>query len=309
MANDKRRIIVTGANGFIGSRIVARLVRDGDTVVAFVRDIERSRPRLPQGVELVKWSHADASGPWRSMIDGADGIVNLAGTSIGQRWTASHKKSVHDSRILGTRHLVEAIAAAERAPRVLVNASAVGYYGFCPSGTVSEDSPPGDDFLARVCTEWEREAMGAAGHGVRVVLVRNGVVLHRDEGALPRMILPFKLFVGGPIGSGNQPLPWVHIDDVVEIFRWALRDERVNGPLNATAPDVVTNREFSSALGRALHRPAIVPTPAFAIQMVLGEGAVLVTGGQRAVPHRTESLGYRFRHPKLAPALESVLAG
>jgi uncharacterized protein len=308
MAKERRRIIVAGATGFLGTRLVARLVERGDAVIALVRDVARSRSLLPQGVELVQWSDADADGPWRRHIDGADAIVNLAGTSIGVRWNDDVKRRARDSRILSTRHLVDAIAAAATPPAVLVNGSAVGYYGENPPGAVTEESPPAGDFMAELCRDWEQEALRARALGVRVVLVRTGVVLHPDGGALKRLLLPFRLFVGGPIGSGRQPFPWIHLDDEIGILLWAIDDEGVEGPVNAVAPDPATNRDVAHEIGRVLGRPSLFPTPEFVIKAVLGEGAVIVTGGQRALPKRTEELGYRFLHPRLPEALESLLA-
>jgi uncharacterized protein (TIGR01777 family) len=262
---------------------------------------------LPEGTRTVRWTHTDADGEWRRQVDGADGVIHLAGSTIGTRWNATVQREIRESRVLGTRHLVEAIAAAGKRPRALVSASAVGYYGIAPAGTLTEDAHAGTDFLASVCREWEAEALAARKLGVRVAIVRSGVVLHPREGALPRMLLPFRLFVGGPIGTGRQPFPWIHVDDEVELFLWALRNDHVEGPLNATAPEVVTNREFAQALGRALHRPAVLPTPTLAVKLVLAEGASIVTGGQWAVPRRTEELGYRFAHPRLGEALGSLL--
>ncbi|HVK37450.1 MAG TPA: TIGR01777 family oxidoreductase [Candidatus Kapabacteria bacterium] len=307
MTNGRRRIIVAGATGFLGTRLVGRLVERGDSVTAFVRSVERARRTLRRGVELVPWSDADADGPWRAHVDGADAIVNLAGTSLGERWNEDLKRRARDSRILSTRHLVAAIASSGKPPSVLVNASAVGYYGANPPGAVTEDSPPADDFMAQLARDWESEALRARDLGVRVVLVRTGVVLHPDGGALEKLLIPFKLFVGGPIGTGRQPLPWIHIDDEIGILLWALDDERVSGPVNAVAPGIVTNRELAHEIGRAMGRPSFFPAPALAIKLVLGEGAILVTGGQHAVPKRTTELGYRFEHPKVREALESLL--
>ena len=218
------------------------------------------------------------------------------------------KRQAIESRVRGTSHLVAAIEAAARPPRVLVSASAVGYYGVSPAGTVTESSPPGDDFMARLCREWESAARGAERLGVRVVLVRTGVVLHPDEGALQRLLVPFRFFVGGPIGSGNQPVPWIHLEDELEMLLWALRDESVVGPINAVAPGVVTNRELATAIGQVLRRPSVFPAPALAVTLVLGEGSVIVTHGQRVAPKRAEELGYRFRFPRLREALADLLA-
>ncbi|MBC8146295.1 MAG: TIGR01777 family protein [bacterium] len=309
MASENRRVIVTGANGMIGSRIVKQLLNDGDTVFAFVRDVERSRARLPREAQLVPWSHNATTGEWRECVASADAIVNLAGATVGRRWTDEQKHRIRESRIVGTRNLVDAIISANRPPKVLVNSSAVGYYGANPVGEITEESPAGDDFLAMVCRDWEAEAEKAREAGARVVRVRSGVVLDAHEGPFPRMVLPFKLFAGGPLGSGNQPLPWIHIDDEVAAIIWALNDAKVDGAINATSPGIVNNREFSRALGRTMHRPSVLPTPEFAIKLLLGEGSVIVTGGQWAVPHKLLSMGFRFRHPIVQKALDDLLRG
>lgn len=303
----QRRIVVTGATGLIGSRLVRQLTERGDSVVALVRDTARARERVPAGVELVRWSHDSTADEWQRHIDGADAIVNLAGATVGQRWTDSQKRRIRESRVAGTRHLVDAIRDASRRPSVLVNASAVGCYGVKPAGTVTESSPPGDDFLAQVCQEWEAEASRAIDYGVRVAFVRSGIVLDPNGGALKRLLLPFRMFVGGPIGSGDQPMPWVHIDDDVRMFLWALDDESVSGPLNATAPDVRSNRDFSRELGRALGRPSALPVPEFVLRLILGEGAEIVTGGQWVLSERAQALGFRFDHTNLGEALQSLL--
>lgn len=307
MSNQHRRIVVTGANGMIGRRLVKRLLESGDEVHAFVRDLEKSRASVPADAKLVHWSHDSTSNEWRSSIDGAHAIVNLAGASIGERWTTEHKRRIRDSRILGTRHIVDAIAEASNPPAVLVNASAVGYYGSHVAGKITEDSPAGDDFLAGVCRDWEAEANKARDLGVRVVAVRSGVVLEAHEGPLPRLLLPFRMFVGGPIGSGRQPFPWIHIDDVVEVYRWALNTPEVKGAVNATAPDVMTNGGFARVVGEVMHRPAFFPAPEFAIKLVLGEMADIVTGGQWVVSKRLQDMGYHFRHPRAKEALEALL--
>ena len=239
-------------------------------------------------------------------LAGRDAVVHLAGEDIAQRWNREALERIKDSRMVGTRNLVAGIAQADPRPRALISASAVGYYGNAPY-PIHEDAPPGDDVLADVCVAWEREADKAAELGLRVVKVRTGVVLDRHGGALQKMLLPFRLGVGGPVAGGRQPLPWVHYEDVVGIYLNAIDDERWTGPVNATAPEPVSNREFSRALGRALHRPAIAPVPGFAIKLLYGGMAMLVIEGQYARPRRTLDLGYRFRHPDLDEALRSAL--
>jgi len=233
--------------------------------------------------------------------------VHLAGEDIAQRWNDDALRRIRESRELGTRNLVAGLRAAEPRPGALISASAVGYYGHRPE-PIDEDAPPGDDVLADVCVAWEREALEAEPLGVRVVRVRTGVVLDRHGGALQKMLLPFRLGVGGPVAGGRQPLPWIHLDDVAGIYVRAIDDDRWSGAVNATAPHPVTNREFSRALGRALHRPAFAPVPAFAIRLLYGGMAKLVVEGQNALPRRTIELGYVHRHPDLDEALRSALA-
>jgi uncharacterized protein (TIGR01777 family) len=232
--------------------------------------------------------------------------VHLAGEDIAQRWSDNTLRRIKASREQGTRNLVEGLRAADPRPVALVSSSAVGYYGNRPE-PVDEDAAPGDDVLADICVAWEREAEKAEALGLRVVRVRTGVVLDRHGGALQKMLLPFRLGVGGPVAGGRQPLPWIHVEDVVEIYVTAIDDERWTGPFNATAPKAATNEEFSKALGRALHRPAFAPVPAFAIKALYGGMAKLVVEGQNAVPRRTLQLGYRHRHADLDEALRSAL--
>jgi uncharacterized protein (TIGR01777 family) len=234
--------------------------------------------------------------------------VHLAGEDVAQRWTEDAKRRIRDSRETGTRNLVAGLRASEPRPRVLVSASAVGWYGARGDEELDEQVPAGDDFLARVVTAWEREADRAADLGMRVVEVRTGVVLDKDGGALSKMLPFFRLGIGGPVAGGRQYLPWIHLDDIVGIYLAALDGDGWSGPVNGTAPEPVTNRDFAHALGRAIHRPAFAPVPALAVRALYGDMAEMVTQGQRAVPRRPLELGYRFRHPELDDALRSALA-
>jgi uncharacterized protein (TIGR01777 family) len=236
-----------------------------------------------------------------------DGVVNLAGESIAGRWSDEKKRRLRESRIAGTRRLVEAIALAAERPTVLVSVSAVGYYGDRGEEALTEDSDPGGDFLAQLCQEWEAEAQRAEGLGLRVARLRLGVVLDRNGGALAQMLAPFRLGAGGPLGSGRQWFPWIHRADVVGLFRFALERAEAAGPINAAAPELVRQGEFAEALGRALHRPAFVPTPAFALRLLFGEFAGTLLGSQRVLPERAEALGYAFRFPQIEPALRAIL--
>ena len=282
------RITVTGGTGRIGSLLVNELRKRGDEVTILSRS---------HG-----WDAMSGPAP-ADALAGRDAVVHLAGEDIAQRWTDESLKRIKDSREIGTRNLVDGIVAADPRPKALISSSAVGYYGHRPD-RIDEDAPPGNDVLADICKAWEREAERAP---VRVARIRTGVVLDRHGGALQKMLLPFRLGVGGPVAGGKQPLPWIHVEDVVGIYLAAIDDERWSGPFNATAPEPVSNREFSTALGRALHRPAIAPVPAFALRILYGGMAKLVVEGQNAIPRRASELGYTFRHPNLDEAIKSAL--
>jgi uncharacterized protein (TIGR01777 family) len=293
------RVTVTGATGLIGRRLVARLTARGDEVTVL------SRRDLDDPLS-VRWDPVSAPAPAEA-LSGRDAVVHLAGEPVAQRWTGAAKRRIRASREVGTRNLVEGLRAAEPRPRALVSSSAVGYYGAHGDEEVTEAEPAGDGFLAQVTELWESEAVRAAELGVRVVRVRTGIVLDRDGGALAKMLTPFKLGAGGPVAGGEQWMPWIHADDVAGIYLAALDGEAWSGPVNATAPDPVRNRDFSQALGRALHRPAVAPIPALALQLLYGEMAEIVTTGQRAIPARALELGHTFRHTNLDEALRAAL--
>ena len=302
------RVVVTGGTGFLGAAICRALVAAGHGPLVLTRNPAGAAGRLGPGVEAREWQ-PDRSGEWQQALDGADAVVHLAGESIASgRWTEARKAQLRDSRIVSTRLLVEAIERAASRPAALLSASASGYYGPRGDQPVTEDDGPGDDFLARLCQDWEREAQAAEALGVRVVRVRTGVVLGRGGGALPRLLTPFKLFVGGPLGSGRQGFPWVHIDDVVGIYCWAVEQAEVAGPLNAVGPELLDNRQFLAILGRVLGRPSWAPVPGFALKLMLGEMAEpLLLQGQKILPKRTEELGYRFKFPTAEAALRDLL--
>jgi uncharacterized protein (TIGR01777 family) len=259
----------------------------------------------------VQWDPNGSSGPWAAAIDGADAVVNLAGESIaGKRWTAAHKQRILDSRIGATRSLAAAIRGAASPPKVFVSGSAVGYYGPLGGEIATEDYAAGTDFLGRVCEQWEQEAMRAASTRTRVVCLRTGIVLERDGGALPQMLPPFWFGAGGPVGSGGQYWPWIHRDDWVALVQWAITHPGVTGAINATGPRPVTNVVFARALGRAMHRPAFVPAPGFALRLLLGEMAdALLLSGQNAVPEKALRDGFDFRYPSVDAALAALFAG
>jgi uncharacterized protein (TIGR01777 family) len=301
------RVTVTGATGLIGRRLVGELTGRGDEVTVLTRSPGKAREALP-GTTPVEWDPEAGPAPAEA-LDGRDAVVHLAGENVAQRWSAGAKRRIHESRERGTRNLVAGLEAAGSRPGVLVSASAVGYYGPRGPEPVTEDTRPGDDFLARVCVAWEREAQAAGRLGVRTVQVRTGVMLDKSGGALGKMLPFFRAGVGGPVAGGKQLMPWIHADDVAGIYLRAIDDERWSGPVNATGPQPVTNKEFSRALGRALKRPAVLPVPALAIRTLYGEMAIIVTEGQNALPERPLALGWQPRHPDLDQALRSALSG
>jgi uncharacterized protein (TIGR01777 family) len=306
------RVAVTGASGLIGPRLVAGLHAHGWQVTALSRDPERARAKLAgpaaQPLEAVAWDPLREPAPAEALA-GRDAVVHLAGEPIAQRWTAPAKRAIRESRVVGTRNLIEGLRALpDSRPRALVSSSAIGYYGPHGEEPLDEEAPVGRDFLAQVCAEWEAEAQAAADLGVRVVQVRTGIVLDRGGGALAQMLTPFRLGVGGPVAGGKQFISWIHPEDLVGLMVAALEDESWRGAVNATAPSPVTNGEFSKALGRALHRPALLPVPELALRLLYGEMAEIVTTGARVLPAKPLMLGYRFRHPELEGALRSALA-
>ena len=303
------KVVIAGGTGFLGRPLSHALAADGHDVVVLTRPSTGSGRAAATGeARLVEWTPNGQSGPWASVIDGADAVVNLAGESIAaKRWTAAQKQRIRDSRVQATRSLAEAMLASSRPPSVFLSGSAVGYYGPRGDDLVTEDTPPGPDFLARICLTWEEEARRATTARTRVTCIRTGLVLARDGGALPPMLPPFKFGAGGPVGSGRQYWPWIHRQDWVDLVRWALRTPDAGAAINATAPTPVTSAEFARALGRAMHRPAFMPAPAFALRLLLGEMAdALVLSGQRAVPRRAERGGFTFRYRTIDEALQAI---
>ena len=299
------RLVVAGGTGFVGGALRARLREKGHVLTILTRT-QSSRAQATNE-EWITWEPLAGNAPVAA-IDGTDGIINLAGEPIAaKRWTAGQKEKIRASRIATTRALVDAVAGAKVKPKFLINGSAVGYYGPHGDETVSEETRPGSDFLSRLCVEWETEANKAAQHGLRVVLLRTGIVLGRGGGALAKMVPPFKFFAGGPLGSGKQWMPWIHMEDEVGLILFALENGSASGPLNATAPNPVMMREFCSTLGGVLGRPSWAPVPAFALKALLGEMADMLLTGQRAVPERAQRLGYKFRYPNLPEALQACM--
>lgn len=301
------RVFITGGTGLVGSRLVARLRERTDTAVVLTRSRPAAEAKFGPDVEIVEGDPTTAGG-WQQAVATCQAVVNLAGENIfARRWNDQFKARIRDSRVEATERVVEAIARADAKPAVLVNASAIGYYGFHQDEEITEADGPGSDFLARSCVNWEAAARAVQTAGVRLVIVRIGVVLAREGGALAQMLTPFKLGVGGPVAGGRQWMAWVHIDDVVGIMLHAIGHSDVTGVLNATAPAPVTNKEFSRALGRALGRPSFFPVPKLMLRLRFGEVADVVASGQRVLPRRTQQAGYVYRFPEIDRALANLL--
>jgi uncharacterized protein len=302
-----KRVIITGGTGFIGVALANELLKNGYEVIALTRNPDKAK--LPQGVRSVKWDGHTAEG-WGEFVNGADAIVNLAGESIGVPplpWTPERKKKIRDSRVNAGQAIVAAVQAAEEKPRVLIQSSAVGYYGPHRDDVVTEDTPAGTDFLAKVCTEWETSTADVWSLGVRRVVIRTGLPLSFSGGVLPWFALPFKFFVGGPIGNGKQYVPWIHISDYVSAIRFLIENTAARGAFNLSAPNPVTNAEMATALGHALKRPSWFPAPAVIIQVALGELAdSLLLSGQRQMPTRLQQLGFKFNFTQIENALRDL---
>ena len=304
------RVFLTGGTGLIGSRIVQKLRARGDVPVVLSRSAGPARQKLGEGVEVVEGDPMLA-GDWTAKVEGCDAVLHLAGENVfGKRWNPAFEQLLVDSRIKSTNNIAQALMRSPRradgSPKTLVNASAIGIYGPHGDEELTEESPPGSDFLAKLCVDWESAARSVEAAGVRSTQVRVGIVLDKKGGALAKLLTPFKMFVGGPVGSGKQYMAWIHHDDIVGLFLFALDTPGCVGPINGTAPHPVTNRDFSKALGKALHRPAIFPTPGFALKILLGKAGELVTNGQRVVPKKALALGYPFRYPTLDGALAEI---
>jgi uncharacterized protein len=298
------RIVLAGATGFLGRPLTARFVAAGHAVTVLTRHPSPGSP-VPQ----VQWQPDGTAGPWAGVIDGADAVVNLSGAPLApRRWTTERKRVLVDSRVLPNRSLVAAIGAAKTPPRMLVSASGAGIYGHCGDRTITEEAPPGDDFLGRLALEWEGAANVARTLGTHAVAIRTGLVLGDGGGVLAPMLPPFRLGLGGPFGDGRQYWPWVHLDDWLALVEFTLVQPALDGPFNNSAPEPATNEEFSRTLARVLHRPCLFRVPAFALRLAMGEMADgLLLSGQRAVPARALSLGFRFRYESLEAALRQAL--
>ncbi|MGF1604147.1 MAG: TIGR01777 family oxidoreductase [Thermosynechococcaceae cyanobacterium] len=304
------KVAVMGATGFVGQRLVERLQAERHSILVFVRDVQRAERAFPKGqfpeIEFVLYT-PKASGEWQAKISGCDGVVNLAGEPLfGERWTANSKQEIVASRKLGTELIVDAIAKADPKPSVLVNASAIGYYGTSETDTYDETSASGDDFLAQVCQTWEAAAQAVKETDTRLVILRIGIVLG-NGGALERMLPPFQLFGGGPIGTGRQWFSWIHRDDLVSLILKALTDTQMAGVYNATAPEPVRMTELCSTLGSVINRPSWLPVPGFALELLLGEAAQVILTGQNVQSKQTQASGFNFQYPTVKQALTQIL--
>ncbi|NES18664.1 MAG: TIGR01777 family protein [Symploca sp. SIO3E6] len=299
------KVAITGATGFVGSRLVEQLLVKGHQPLILTRNQAKAASAFPK-VEIVTYT-PNKSGDWQKAIAGCDAVVNLAGEPIAEsRWTPERKQEIFDSRKLVTKKIVEAIAQAQPKPSILINASAIGYYGTSETASFDETSPSGNDFLAKVCQDWEAEAQQVKETGIRLVILRLGIVLG-DGGALAKMIPPFQLFAGGPIGTGQQWFSWIHRDDLVNLIIEALTNSEMEGVLNATAPNPVQMSGFCQALGEVLNRPSWLPVPGFALEALLGEGATVVLEGQQVLPKKTTSYGFEYQYPTVKQALTEIL--
>ncbi|MBU6432213.1 MAG: TIGR01777 family oxidoreductase [Nitrospirae bacterium] len=300
-------IVVTGGTGFIGRPLCASLTQEGHLVTLLTRRKEEAQRSCGSTVMVVEWNGKEA-GAWEHSLEGADAVISLAGAPIADaRWTDARKRLLIESRVLTTRLLVEALSRRSSKPRTLISASGIGYYGASDDRVLDEGAARGQGFLADLCLQWEAEALRTAQFGMRVVIVRTGMVLEQDGGALPKMLLPFRLFAGGPIMPGTQWVSWIHRRDHIGLMQWLLATPSVSGPVNAVAPEAVTMHRFCEVIGGVLHRPSWLPVPGFALRVALGELGTLMTTGQRVRPAKALSGGYVFHYPTLEPALRAIL--
>ena len=304
------KVAITGATGLVGSRLVEKLRGEGHQILVLTRNLDRARKVFPNSVfpqvEIVQYNPQE-SGKWQTVISGCDAVVNLAGAPIAERWSSQYKQDILSSRQTVTQKIVEAIKQAEFKPQVLVSASAIGYYGTSETATFDETSSSGNDFLAEVCQKWEAEAEKVKEAGVRLVIPRIGIVL-ANGGALGKMVGPFQMFAGGPIGSGNQWFSWIHRDDLVGLIMEAIKRPDMEGVFNATAPNPVRMSQFCQTLGEVMNRPSWLPVPDFVLELLLGDGAKVVLEGQQVLPKKTQAANFQYQYPQLKPALQEILS-
>lgn len=305
------RVLIAGGSGLIGRELADRLASSGYEVFVLSRSPQRVGA-LPKGVQAVGWDGKTSHG-WGYLADGAGAIINLAGENIAgdgffpQRWTEERKQSIRDSRLQAGQAIVEAIRSASQKPAVLIQSSAIGFYGPRGAEELDENSPAGQDYMAGVCLDWERSTQAVEAMGTRRVVIRTGVVLSKRGGAFPRLVLPFKFFIGGPMGNGQQVLSWIHIQDLVSAIQFLMENPNAQGVFNLTAPAPVTNAEFSRLVGKVMGRPSFVPVPAFAMRLMFGEVSTVVLDGQRVLPKRLQALGFEFRFPQAESAIRDLL--
>lgn len=302
-----KKIIITGATGSIGQNLVRELSARGDEVIVFTRNPETAKKKLVNASKYVKWKYESIAG-WMHELHGVDVVVHLAGANLGaKRWNEEYKKLAYDSRIISTRNLVEAIKQADRKPKAFICSSAVGIYGNRYDEVLDENSSLGNDFMSNICKDWEKEAEKVVQFGVRRVSVRTGLVMQKDEGVLKKMLLPFKLFIGGPLGSGRQWFPWIHIDDIVGIYLYAIDNENVSAAINGASPGIVTMKEFGKTLGKVMKRPSLFPVPKFAMKIAAGEVADYAVMSQRTSVEKILNADYKFKFEDLEEALRNLL--
>lgn len=302
-----KKVLITGATGLIGKNIVERLESRGDEVKVFTRNVSKGESKLPSASKYVKWDYHKYD-EWKHELNGMDAVIHLAGANLfAERWDDEYKKKIIDSRKISTQNLIKAVSEADKKPEVFICASGVGYYGDRGDEELTESSTPGNDFLAEVCRIWEDEAAKAETLGLRYASVRTGIVLSEEGGALKEFLTPFKLFVGGPLGDGRQWFPWIHINDIVNIYLHTLDNKNLNGAVNAAAPSPVRMELFAKELGDVLNRPSIFKVPKFALKAITGEAADSITGSQKVIPKKLIDENYKFKFPDLKPALKDLL--
>ncbi len=299
------KILITGGTGFVGTQLTSRLIKDNHEVTILTRSLKGAKGSSP-GVSYLE-GDPTRNGPWQEAIKNHDALINLAGASIFSKWTEEHKKAIRESRVNTTQNIIEGIPPQSQKGFTLFSTSAVGYYGFHKDEELIEESPPGNDFLARIAAEWEGEALKAREKGARVVITRFGIVLGEKGGALGQMIPLFEKYIGGPIGSGRQWFSWVHIKDLTEAFAFLLKHPEISGPVNVCSPNPVRNRDLAKALGKALHKPSFMPAPGFMVKWVLGEFGSVILEGQKVIPRRLLESGFTFQYPDIDAALKKIV--
>lgn len=305
------KVFITGGTGLVGTRLTRKLLERGDTPYVLTRSPDKAKESFGEGAQVVE-GDPNQAGTWMDRVQECDAVINLAGENLfGKRWNDKVKEQIRESRVRTTANVVEALAKnptnAEGKAKIVVSASAIGIYGPHDDEQLTEESPPANDYLGQVCLDWENEALKAESHGIRVAIVRVGIVLDKEGGALAKLWTPFKFGVGGKVGSGKQWMSWIHHEDLIGLFLLGLDNENAKGPINGTAPNPVTNKEFTKALGRAMHRPTIFPVPKFGLRLMLGEVADVVINGQRVLPTRAQELGYTFKYPEVDEALRAIV--